>query len=397
MPRYVAALAALLCLGPSRVSAQSGPLPAAEAEAGWLRLFDGESTFGWESEGGALARVEGSSLVLEPGAGAWLRFRAPFADFELHLEFMSQNPIDSGLYFRARTGANPASAGYEVQIGDIDDDGYRMGSLVGLVKSRRGREASGRWNTLDVTAVGSSITVRWNDREVVSHRSFRSPSGFIGLQAPAGGSIWFRDVRLRPLSLNPIFNGRDLTGWRGVEPQNPEHPPAEWTVRDSILHVEKGPGQLETELSWDDFILQLGVRVNSIDPSRHPNSGVFFRGDRDAWWSGYESQIRNEFKSDPRKPVDYGTGGLYGREVARAIVASDGEWFAKTIVASGRDIAIWVNGYLVTCYRDLNPEGSRISEDKARLLRGTISLQAHDPGTNLDFRSISIAPLPRID
>ena len=164
-----------------------------------------------------------------------------------------------------------------------------------------------------------------------------------------------------------------------------------------MIHVESGPGQLETKHAFDDFVLQADVRVNSGDPRLHPNSGIFLRGDREFFWSGYESQIRNEYEGGDRgKPVDYGTGGIYRNQAASRIVANDNEWFTKTIIASGRRLAVWVNGVPVTNWEDPNPEGRDVRARHARLVRGTISLQAHDPTTNLDFRNICIAPLPRI-
>ncbi len=108
-----------------------------------------------------------------------------------------------------------------------------------------------------------------------------------------------------PAGLAPLFNGRDLSGWRCVEPPGGGGQPAEWTVRDGQIHVEKGPGQLETETAWDDFVLQAQIRVNTVDSAFHPNSGIFLRGDQEAWWSGYESQIRNEFAAkNPAQAVD---------------------------------------------------------------------------------------------
>jgi hypothetical protein len=50
-------------------------------------------------------------------------------------------------------------------------------------------------------------------------------------------------------------------------------------------------------------------------------------------------------------------------------------------------VAVWVNGYAAADWEDQRPE--------AALAAGPIGLQAHDPTTNLDFRNIRIAELPR--
>jgi hypothetical protein len=377
-----AALAMLLLL----------PVRLAAADP-WLRLFDGESLFGWTSEGEVRAQVNNGVLTLSPAAGGWLRYNAPFADFDLRLEYQFDQSIDSGLLLRAPGSASPG--GYQIELGDLSGDGYGAGSIAGVTRARKTRLLPGVWHTLEVSVRGSSVTVRLNGREVAAARSFQAPAGFPGIEAPAGGALRLRRLDLLPVGLAPLFNGMDLTGWRGMDPPGPAASPAEWTVRDGSLHVEKGPGQLETESAWDDFVLRLEARVNTIDPARHPDSGVFFRGDRDAWWSGYESQIRNEFTSGDRsRPVEFGTGGIYGRQPARRVAANDNEWFTKTIVASGRRICVWVDGLLVTDYLDEGEAGA--GEGKARLMRGTIGLQSQDAATNVDFREIRIAPLPRL-
>jgi len=76
------------------------------------------------------------------------------------------------------------------------------------------------------------------------------------------------------------------------------------------------------------------------------------------------------------------------------VIPSDGEFFSKTIVARGRHISIWINGIQVSDYTDSRPEGANARKE-ARLTTGTLSLQAHDPTTNLDFKNLSIVELPK--
>ncbi|HYM13650.1 MAG TPA: DUF1080 domain-containing protein, partial [Bryobacterales bacterium] len=220
--------------------------------------------------------------------------------------------------------------------------------------------------------------------------------GVIGLQYNRGRKVEFRNIKLRPLNLRPLFNGKDLTGWTRLDRPGSKAT-AEWTVREGAIHVERGPGELETDLAWDDFVLQLEARCNALSQAHHPNSGIFFRGEKGKFWNGYESQIRNEYRESNRAlAVDYGTGGIYHFQPARRVVSNDNEFFTNTIVAQGRQISVWVNGFQVSNYYDNRPEGSE-GRTQARLTAGPIGLQAHDPTTNLDFRSIRIAPLPKRD
>jgi hypothetical protein len=75
------------------------------------------------------------------------------------------------------------------------------------------------------------------------------------------------------------------------------------------------------------------------------------------------------------------------------VIASDGEFFTMTVVAAGRSIGTWVDGFPVSRFDDARPEGDDAVK-AARLGAGPITLQAHDPTTNLDFRALRIARLP---
>ncbi len=79
---------------------------------------------------------------------------------------------------------------------------------------------------------------------------------------------------------------------------------------------------------------------------------------------------------------------------AREVIPSDNEWFTKTNVAHGNHMAVWVNGHIVSEYTDTRPVG-RNARKECRLEEGTISLQGHDPTTDLSFRNIRMAAYPK--
>jgi uncharacterized protein with LGFP repeats len=91
--------------------------------------------------------------------------------------------------------------------------------------------------------------------------------------------------------------------------------------------------------------------------------------------------------------VDFGTGGIYNRQPARKVVSRDREWFTKTVIAAGKHIAVWVNGYLVSDWTDTRPEKDNARQG-ARTRAGSIGLQGHDPTTDLSFRNIQIMEYP---
>lgn len=363
-----------------------------EVAQGWILLWDGESPFGWNPQARAEYLSAEGSLKGAAGSFIWLRHTTPFSNFILQVDFkMLTEEADSGIFIRAAAEGDPSRTGYQININNKNEE-YGTGSLVFRVKYNGSKVGIQQWHHYEITAEGDHVTAVLDGKKTLDVRDNTSLMGYVGLQFVKADDMEFRNIKLRPLGLQPLFNGQDLSGWEKVERPNTKEPP-EWSVKDGTIHVQKGPGQLETTSTFDNFVLQLDVRANAQNANHHPNSGVFFRGEKGKFWSGYESQIRNEFKEGLRnQPVDFGTGGLYRFQPARRVVSSDNEFFTKTIVAVDRHIAIWINGVQTVNYDDTRPEGAEVGR-QARLAAGPISLQAHDPTTNLDFRDIRIASL----
>ena len=233
------------------------------------------------------------------------------------------------------------------------------------------------------------------------------PRPAAGHLALSGNGVVLRDIKLKPLNLKAIFNGKDLTGWK-------EYPgkKSKFTVtKEGWLNIKDGPGDLQTEGRWADFVLQL----DCISNGQHLNSGVFFRCLPGQYQNGYEGQIRNQFTKEPREytveeydpethkllgkkkvqstAVDYGTGAIYRRVPVSRQAASDNEWFTMTVAAHGRHIATWVNGVQVVDWTDNRPEAAN-ARAGCYLKKGPLSLQGHDPTTDLDFRNFRLAELP---
>jgi hypothetical protein len=380
-----------LCLGFLVCASLLAELPLKEAADGWIQLFDGESLFGWTAEGAAQWKVAGGVLTFDAGQQGWLRSDSVFADYILKMDFRTRKGGNSGVFVRsARTGL-PHETGYEVQIWD-DNPKFPTGSLVNHVPAKKAAIKADQWNAYEIRIEGDRFQVTLNGKKILDAHDAKSKAGHIGLQANKD-KIEFRNIKLKPLGLKPLFNGKDLSGWKVIQPPKPPKEPAEWTAKDGAIHVVKGGGQLETEGVYANFVLQLDVRTNPRDAQHHPNSGVFLRGEPNTYWNGYEVQIRNEYKDGDRtQPVDWGTGAIYNRVATRKVVSDDGVFYAKTIIANGKHFSVWLNGYPVTDWDDPRPEGN--GRQNARLTPGTISLQGHDPTTNLDFKNIRLAALP---
>ena len=367
-------------------SAAENSLTDAEIAEGWLLLFDGESLFGWRPAGKADFRVENGRILATSGDVCLLRSTTQFSDYVLKVDFRAAEGTNSGIFLR--TSPQPTQVDrdcYELNIAPPDNP-FPTGSLVGREKVSDASAAANEWHTFEVTAQGRQIVVKLDGKPILDYTdSKKLGKGFIGLQHNQG-KVEFRNVKLKPLGLNPIFNGSDLAGWKTYPEME-----SQFTVTEKgWLNVKNGRGQLETNDSFGDFILQLSCYSNG----EHLNSGIFFRCVPGSTMDGYESQIQNGFKEDDRtKPIDCGTGGIFRRVNARKVVPNDFEWFNKTIFADGPHISVWVNGFQVTDWTDTR----KADPNPRRGLRteaGTIMIQGHDPTTDLSFRNLKIVEIP---
>jgi hypothetical protein len=380
------ALLAICCLVPLSARAdEPNKLTTEELEAGWILLFDGETAFGWEAGSDANWQVVEGALVASEGKQGLLATTSEFSDFVLKVEFRATPQTNSGVFLRTPLQpTDPATDCYELNIAAPDVSPFSTGSFVGRDKAPAPAEATD-WQAFEVTAQGDHWVVLLNGKQVLDYRDQKPLGrGRIGLQFNQG-KIEFRNVKLKPLGLAPLFNGRDLAGWK-VFPEKR----SEFSVTpEGYLQIKNGNGQIETEQQFADFVLQAAVQTNG----RGLNSGIFFRNVPGQFWQGYESQIHNAFrKGDRNDPIDFGTGGIYRRQKARRVVADDRTWLFKTIVANGPHMAVWVNGIQVSDWTDTREPNANPREG-LRLEAGTISLQGHDPTTNLWFRDLRAAEL----
>lgn len=382
----IAMLSCFAVLTPSPpATAAENELTAEEQAEGWISLFDGETLFGWRPAGDADFQVEEGRIVATQGDVCLLRTTTQFSDYQLKVDFRAAEGTNSGVFLR--TSPRPTQVDrdcYELNIAPPDNP-FPTGSFVGREKVEVAAPAN-EWHTFDVTAKGGHFIVKLNGETILDYTD-PNPlgKGYIGLQHNQG-KIEFRNVKLKPLGLEPIFNGQDLTEWT----EYPDMASRFSVTEEGWLNVKDGRGQLETKEKYDDFILQLAC----ISNGEQLNSGIFFRCVPGSQMDGYESQIHNGFHDNDRtRPVDCGTGGIFRRKDARKVVSNDFEWFFKTIIADGPHFAVWVNGYQVTDWTDTR----KVDANPRRGLRteaGTIMIQGHDPTTDLSFRNLRIVPIP---
>jgi hypothetical protein len=347
-------------------------LTSQEIAEGWILLFDGETSFGWKGaekwtvyQGMLAPQSENTSRVVTTTA---------FGDYELKLEY------------RLREGGGKA----EAVVGCNADGKNSAHPPLKLEQPFFQRD----WWELDVVVSGNTIQPSTfpakRGRRFASFRPTKPvsptpPPPVRGHLALGGSGVVFRNIRLKPINEKPIFDGKDLAGWKEIPGKKSKFS----VTKEGWLNVKDGPGDLQTEGQWADFVLQLDCYSNGD----HLNSGVFFRAIPGQFWSGYEAQIRNQWKDDDRsKAVDYGTGGIYNRQPARKVVSSDRAWFTMTIAANGKHMAVWVNGYQTADFTDNRPPSDNARKG-CKVAKGPISIQGHDRTTDLSFRNLRITDL----
>ncbi len=365
MRRLVLTLLVLAAAGLARAADEPKPntLTPKEIADGWILLFDGETTFGWTVEGPA--EVKDGVLVLGGERAAKLTAHFPFPSYRLELQ--------------VRPGPDTKNA-WGTWFSEVEPGGFSEGGspVGGEIVARPGKGAGGR----------------------------------MVLSAKAGAKYYLRTVKLLPRGLKPLFNGKDLTGWKKYTADGKRDKTEFSVTSEGYLHLKNGPGDLQSEKQFADFVLQATCRTNG----KNLNSGVFFRCIPGDYQNGYEAQIHNGFADAPKEyvvdqydpkthellkdklkvksaAIDYGTGAVYRRVPARTHAAKDGEWFTMTVAAHGRHIATWVNGVQQVDWTDNRPENVN-PRNGCRLEKGPVSLQGHDATTDIDFRDIRAVALP---
>ncbi len=169
----------------------------------------------------------------------------------------------------------------------------------------------------------------------------------------------------------PLFNGKDLTGWKMAGPGT-----TVWKVENGNL-VSPGNGpELINDSKFEDF--QLHVEFNCGPTS---NSGVYLRG-------RYEVQVETD---SIEEPPSHHMGGVYGflapsPEQPRI----PGEWQSFDITLVGRWITVVQRGHTIIDNKEI-PGITGGALDSHEELPGPIYLQGSEKG-RVAYRSIVITP-----
>jgi hypothetical protein len=129
----------------------------------------------------------------------------------------------------------------------------------------------------------------------------------------------------------PLFNGKDLTGWKLRKADGHQS----WTVKDGVLVNTVNKGEHGTDLVTEEKFWNFTVSFEyKIPPGA--NSGFYLRG-------RHEIQILDDYKTG--KPTLGGNGAIYQHTpVAKFASKPAGEWNTVEATIIGNKISVTLNG-----------------------------------------------------
>jgi hypothetical protein len=191
-----------------------------------------------------------------------------------------------------------------------------------------------------------------------------------------------------------LFNGKDLTGWKGLVADPParakmgpeqlakaqaaadklmrEH----WKVEDGVLVYDGKANNLCTAKDYGDFEMFVDWKID-----KGGDSGIYLRGSPQVQiWDnkiGSGGLYNNQKKEDPHDPLKFADKPI-------------GQWNTFRIKMVGQRVSVWLNGVLVVDNVTMENYWER---RKPIYPTGQIELQHH--GSRLEFKNIYLRELPR--
>jgi hypothetical protein len=200
--KYLPTLAAGLLAG--AIAVQFSGTASGQGD-GWIKLIDGNyKAADWTEVGKANWAVKDGALMADKLDGkdlSYLVTKDSYKDFTIQAEFWADDDANSGIFIRC-DGRDKIDAKicYEVNIFDKrPDPTYGTGAIVDVAKVDPMPKAGGKWNTYEITAKGSQLTVVLNGQKTVDVKDSKHDAGGPFALQYGSGVIKFRKVYIKPL------------------------------------------------------------------------------------------------------------------------------------------------------------------------------------------------------
>ena len=301
----------------------------------------------------ALLAAAPADAQANPFLGKWdITATTPAGSYPYWLEVREEHGQLVGFFLNRWGGV--------AKLPEIAIEGQELVFSVGLNKEKpepvkpvhRARVENGRLVGELTTATGK---VRW-----------------VGVRPPAWGDHDANAPYKRGAPL-PLFNGRDLTGWRFEFPDRP----GGWSVADGILSNDKDANNIVSTRTFDNFRLVVEYK---LEPKS--NSGIYLRG-------RYELQVLDDAGAEPSAT---GHMGIYSR-VKPLVNASKpaGEWQTADITLVGNRVTVLLNGTKVHDNAVIDGiTGGALDSDEGK--PGPIMIQGDH--SRIWIRRIDVTPIP---
>jgi hypothetical protein len=421
-------LVAALALFPPVAKAADKPEP------GFASLFDGMTLNGWTlvNKNGTGYVVTNGVIACEHGGGGNLFTDKEYSDFILRTEFKLEAGSNNGIGIRAPLEGDAAYMGMEIQVLDDTAPKYANlkpwqahGSVYGVIASKRGAlRPVGEWNQEEIACKGRHIKVTLNGKVIVDtnlnlvtdpdvlrkHPGMLRDRGHIGFLGH-NDYVEFRNIRIKDLSagenqlnhppegFKALFNGKDLSGWKGLAGDPPKR--AKWSKEELAAEQAKADERMRSHWSVENGVIVFDGKGDSLCTSRDyadfemlvdwkilekGDSGIYLRGSP-------QVQIWEPNSPGQFSPVD-GSGALYNNEKnsRHPLKFADKpirEWNRFRILMVGEKVHVFLNGELVVNDTTLENYWER---NKPIYPAGQIELQNH--GNHLYFKNIFIREIP---
>ncbi len=369
----------------------------------------------WMTEAKKHWYIDNGELVND-GKGPYLTTNKVWKDIELRLEYKTVSQADSGIYLRNTP---------QVQIWDSTFKGGKWnrgadrgsGGLFNNAHGTPGRlplmkadKTFGEWNTFRIIQTGARTTVWLNGQLVVKNSIMENfwdrsrplfPSGSIQLQTH-GGEIRWRNIWIRtiaseeanrllsgsdPDAINPVFNGKDFSGWHGDYDG--------YEIKDGAIVSRKNRGgNLYTQNTYGNFVANMEFRLS---PGGHSGLAIRYPGTGNPY---HESMciIPILDSTNPRftalDPRD-NHGSIHGSVAAHpGYLRPTGEWNFQQVTVHGSTVRVELNGYTIVD-ADLSNTVSSSDQPPSRskpIQNGYFGFIGQ--GEPVAFRNISVKHLP---
>jgi hypothetical protein len=345
-------------------------------------------------------------VLVFDGKGRSLCTGKDYGDFEMLVDWKIEKAGDSGIYLRGSPQVQIWDTGRVASGAQVGSGGLYNNKVNPSKPTKAADKPVGAWNTFRIIMIGDKVTVYLNGELVVDNVVMENywdrnkpiyPTGQIELQNH-GNFLYFRNIYIREIlsaeerleGFQPLFNGRDMTGWIGNT--------TGYYAQDGkiVCDPTKAGGNVYTADEYSDFVVRFEFKLTP-----GANNGLALRAPLkgDAAYEGMEIQILEDSHPKYAKLQPYQFhGSVYGTVPAkRDCLKPTGEWNYEEVTLKGRQITVKVNGKTIVD-ADLDKASTPETMDHRshpglKRDKGHIGFCGH--GDYLEFRNIRVKPLDK--